>query len=262
MALSLKNILKVSVSLPPRILLYGEPGIGKTSLAAEFPATVFLQIEDGTPSGIEISSFGKIEQFSQVMEAISALYSDEHDFQTLVVDSVTELERMVWAETCGRGDDKGNKKANIEDFGYGKGYVYAQRIWQEFIDGINALRRDRNMTIVLIAHSSIERFDDPESSSYHRYEIDLHGRSVGAIERDMDAIFLIKKAVTVRKEGTGFNQERAIAEGGSATFIHTEGRPAFVAKNRYGLPPKVKFDRGKGFEAIAAYLPINATQGL
>lgn len=258
MALTLKDVLKVSVSLPPRILIYGEPGIGKTSLAAEFPDAIFLQVEDGTPAGVELSSFGKLDKFAQVMDAIGAVYSEEHNYKTLVVDSITELQNLVFQETCARGDDKGNKKGNIEDFGYGKGYGYAQRVWQEFIDGINALRRDREMTIILIAHSSIERFDDPESSSYHRYEIDLHARSVGAIERDMDAIFLVKKSITVRKEETGFNRERAIAEGGSATFIYTEGRPAFVAKNRYGLPPKVKFDKGKGFEAIAAYLPIKA----
>jgi len=257
MALSLKNLLKVSASLPPRILAYGEPGIGKTSFAAEFPDNIFLQIEDGTPGGLQLTSFGKLEKFAEVMEAISALYSEEHSFKTLVVDSVTELQRLVFAETCERGDDKGTKQSSIEGFGYGKGYVLAQRVWQEFIDGINALRRDRGMTIILIAHSTIERFDDPESSSYHRYEIDLHSRSVGAIERDMDCIFLLKKSISTRKEDVGFNQSRAIAEGGSLTYIHTEGRPAFVAKNRYGLPAKLKFEKGKGFEAVAAFLPIH-----
>jgi hypothetical protein len=258
MALSLKDVLKVSVTLPPRILFYGDPGIGKTTLASEFPEPIFLQIEDGTPGGVTLNSFGKLEKFPQVMEAIGALYTEEHDFQTLVIDSITELERLVFNETCSRGDDKGNKQTSIEGFGYGKGYVLAQRVWQELIDGINALRRDRGMAIILIAHSSIERFDDPESSSYHRYEIDLHSRSVGAIERDMDAIFLLKKSISTRKEDVGFNQSRAIAEGGSTTFIHTEGRPAFVAKNRYGLPAKIKYDRGKGFEALAPYFPTHA----
>jgi hypothetical protein len=168
---------------------------------------------------------------------------------------VTELERYVYAETCLRGDDKGNAKTNIEDFGYGKGYVYAQRIWSDFLEGCNALRRDRSMSIVLIAHSKIERFDDPETVSYDRYEIDLHNKSVGAIERDMDAILLLKQPVTVKTEDKGFNKERARAAGGDAILIHAIGKPAFVAKNRYGIPATVRFDRGQGFAAISSYLP-------
>lgn len=255
MALSLSDLKRVRADQPPRILMYGPPGIGKTSLAAEFDAPVFLQVEEGTPGDLELDSFGKIETFGQLMEALGVLYTEDHAFKTVVLDSVTELERLVFAETCVRGDDKGNAKANIEDFGYGKGYVYAKRIWQEIIDGLNALRKDRGLTIVLIAHSKVDRFDDPETVSYDRYEIDLHKHSVGAIEREMDAIFLLKSPVNVKKEEQGFNKERAVAEGSSVVLIHAIGRPAFIAKNRYNMPATVRFDRGKGFAALAPYFP-------
>lgn len=258
MAISLANLRQVRAEKPPRICLYGPPGIGKTTLASEFPAPVFLQIEDGTPGDVELVSFGQLQNFGQVMDALGALYTEDHDFRTVVVDSVTELQRLVFAETCERGDEKGNAKANIEDFGYGKGYVYAQRVWQDFLNGVNALRNERGMTIILIAHSSVERFDDPETVSYDRYEIDLHGKSVGAVERDMDAILLLKKPVTTEKEDAGFNKERHRAKGQSVTMIHATGCPAYIAKNRYGMPDKLRYDRGKGYSVLAPYFPGHA----
>jgi hypothetical protein len=254
MAYDMSKLRKVRGDGPPRILIYGTAGIGKTTLAAEFPNAVFIQTEDGTPADLELNSFGIAQTFGDVMEGLASLYSSDHQFNTLILDSVTELQRLVFTETCARGDDKGNAKKSIEDFGYGKGYVYAQRVMQEFIDGITALRRDKGMAVILIAHSKVERFDDPESVSYDRYEIDLHDKLVGMIERDMDAILLLKNDVSIKTEDQGFNRERARADGGGTVWIHARGKPAFVAKNRFGIPDKVRYTKGQGFTILSQYM--------
>ena len=256
MAISLSDLRRVKGDGPPRIMIYGQPGYGKTTLASEFPEAVFLQVEDGTPGDVELTTFGKIDTFADAMDALGQLYAETHDFRTVVVDSITALERLIWAETCARGDDKGNAKDHIESFGYGKGYVYSLRVWQEFLEGLNALRRDRGMTIILIAHSKIERFDDPETVSYDRYEIDLHTKAAGLLEREMDAIFLLKPPISIKTEEVGFNSKRNIGVGASGRIdIHAAGRPAFLAKNRYGIPEKLPFERGRGYAALAPYLP-------
>lgn len=255
MAISLSDLKQVRADKPPRILIYGPPKMGKTTLASEFPAAVFLQVEEGEGT-TELTSFGKLSSFGEVMDALAALYTEDHQFQHIIIDSITEMEKLVFAETCARGDDKGNAKANIEDFGYGKGYVYAQRIWQDFVDGINALRRDKHMGIILIAHSKVTRFDDPETVSYDRYEIDLDKRAVGAIEREMDCIFLLKRPVVVKTEEAGFNKKRARADAsGDVRMIHCQGTAAFVAGNRYDMPPSFRYDKGEGFAVLAPFFP-------
>lgn len=254
MAISLKSLRRTVNTDPPRILLYGPEKAGKTSLAAEFPDAVFIQTEVGTGT-LELDTFGRIESYTDVMDAIGSLYQEPHDYKTVVIDSVTKLQPMIWAETGERGDDKGNKKKRIEDFGYGKGYVYALGIWQELMDALDLLRLERGMNVVLIAHAKIERFDDPETVSYSRYQIDLHDKAADLIKRDVDVILLVKPDVAIKTEEGGFGKGRAIAGGGRNVWMHTDSRPAYVAGNRYNLPEKMLFERGKGFDALAPFFP-------
>ncbi|AWN43140.1 ATP-binding protein [Methylobacterium durans] len=258
MAISWDQLTQKKRPRPPVILEYGPEKAGKTTLASEFPNPVFLQTEEGD-GVLDIASMGKIESFEDLMSAIGMLYEREHEFQTVVVDSVTALQPIIWAETGERGDDKGNKKKRIEDFGYGKGYVYALAVWQEVLDGLNALRRDRGMTIILIAHSKIERFDDPETVGYSRYEIDLHDKARDFLKREADVVLLVKPDVTVKSEEAGFNKTRAIGQGGRSVWMHATSRPAYAAGNRYGLPEKTLYEPGKGFDALAPFFPHLAT---
>ena len=257
----LAKIKALKADKPPRILIYGPPKIGKTTLASEFPDPVFIRIEDGQNSTATLEGWGRdeIKSYADVMEAIRELYEGEHDFKTFVLDSLSELQELIYAETCARGDDKGNVKQRIEDFGYGKGYVYALDVWKEFFEALNMLRLGRGMTIVLIGHVKVDRFDDPETVSYSRYELDVQdGKNSSAqnvIAREMDAILLIKSDVAVKSEEIGPNKKRSHAEG-SNRFICCEGaKPSQVSGSRLGIPPKTLYREGKGYEAIAPYLP-------
>ena len=234
---------------PPRVLIYGPPGMGKTTLASEFPDPVFIQCEDGTPSGLELTGF-KPESFDDIMEALASLYTDEHDFKTVVIDSLDKMEPLLWAAVCQR-----NNWQSIESPGYGKGYVETTYLWRQLIDGLNALRTDRQMSIVMVSHADVERFDDPTSVSYSRYEIRLHKSGRKLVEDEVDAILLIRQEATVKQEDQGFNKTRAHAEGGINRFIYCEGRPAFNAKNRFSMPAKILFKPGHGYSSLAPYFP-------
>lgn len=249
MALTLKDLRTKAAFQPPRILIYGPPGLGKTSLAAEFPSPVFLDIENGLPPGVDIPHWTDLDSFDAVMEGITALYNDDHDRRTLVVDTLDRLEPMVWAKAC-----EDNQWASIEAPGYGKGYVEADRYWRDFLAGCNALRRDKGMAVVFVAHSVIGNFDSPTSAPYSRYDIRLHKRALALIQDEVDAILFINQDATIKTDDVGFNKKHKHAEGGGQRWVYCTGRPAWTAKNRYGLPDKFLYQPGAGFGEIAKYL--------
>jgi AAA domain len=252
----MKSVTRISATLPPRLLIHGQEGVGKTTLATKFPSPVFLQTEDGCPAGIEIDTFGLLANFADARAALMALASEPHKFGTVVIDALDALEGLIWRDLCSQ-----QGWASIEAPGYGKGYVAADNWWRDILNGAEYLRRERGMMVVLLAHSSIETVNDPRTASYTSYQLRLHKRARGLVQDWCDAIGFLAPDLHVKEDDAGFGKKRSRADGGSQRWLHWEGRPSFVAKNRYGLPAKMPVPADFSYEALASYFPQPSRSG-
>lgn len=230
MAFDLKSIKKNESLAAPRVLVYGVEGIGKSTFAAGAPAPIFIQTEDGLGS-LQVDHFPIATSVTDVLDALSALFDGEHKFKTVVIDSLDWLETLIWRDI--------ESKYDAKDLAYGKGAMIAAEKWREILDGLNALRNQRGMIVILIAHCEIKRFDSPETEPYDRYQPKLQARSSALVREWVDAVLFANYRTVVQKADVGFNKtvSRGISTGERLLF--TAERPSYMAKNRYSLPESI-----------------------
>ena len=236
---------------PPVSLLYGVDGVGKTSLAAEWPGPILYLPTEGErpPSDVELTTPGTVESFHGLLDIFGELLDSEHDFKTVIVDSLDGLEPLVWGATCQRlGVD------TIEAPGYGRGYIEADAEWKDYLGGVSALSR-AGIYVVQLAHPEIARFDSPTTDPYSRYTIKLHKRANALVREQADIVAFMNYRVSLKEKEVGFNKKVSHAEGGNERLVHFNEKAGFSAKNRYSMPDSVPYRKGQGFAEWAKYLP-------
>ena len=247
----LEKVMCGKAPAPRRVMLYGTHGIGKSTFASCAPKPIFLQTEDGLGE-IDCDKFPLVTNFNEAMAALSELYTEKHPYQTIVVDSLDWLERLIWAEVCRKRNVE-----NVEEIGYAKGYVFSLTQWREFLEGLSALRADRGMTAILIAHARIERFENPETESYDRYVPRLHKLAAAIVQEWCDEVLFATYKVYTKQSDEGFNRKRTQGVGSGERIIRTQERPAHVAKNRLNLPDELPLD----WNTYAQHMANDTTKG-
>jgi hypothetical protein len=245
---------------PPRLFLYGTEGIGKSTFASQAPKPIFIQCEDGLDE-IDCWKVPMATSFDDVTKALTELRTEQHDFETVVIDSLDWLERLAWDKLC---QQFGVNSIEKVDGGYARGYTHALTFWRELIDSLNQLRHQRNMVVLLIAHSKVERFEDPESSPYDRYSPRLHKHAAALLSEWCDAVLFATRKFRTQTEDAGFNRKRTIAhaigKGGGERVLRCVGGPSCVAKNRYGIVEELPLSWAAFMNALSNHQPQGDNQ--
>lgn len=242
MAFNLTSIKRSTGIKAPRVMIYGPHGLGKTTFGAGAPSPIFIMTEDGL-GRLEVDHFPLATSYQDVIDAIGTLYNEDHNFGTVVIDSLDWLDNLIWQDIHSKHDDKA--------LAYGKGAVIAADYWRTILDGLSALRDDKGMAVVLIAHCEIKRFDSPEVDPYDRYQPKLQARSSALVQEWVDGVFFCNLRVLTKEAEVGFNKEvrRGITTG--ERLMYTTEKPAYMAKNRYSLPDSMPLSWDAFATAIA-----------
>lgn len=252
MSIPLSSIRTGVRNKPPKIVIYGVGGIGKTTFAASAPSPIFLCTEDGLGS-LDVSRFEVREgdpllrSWKEILDCVATLYTEEHSYQTVVLDTIDFAEPLLWEHVC-----QEDGKKHIEEYGYGKGYVRAIDEARKLLDGLEALRNERDMAVILIAHNEVRSHYAPDAPEYSRYQLRLQTRLASLIHDWPDALLFAQWKVHVVQEDKGFHLKRGRGVGTGERVLYTEERPGWWAKNRYGLPAELPLSWSSFLEHLTA----------
>ena len=229
---------------PPRICIYGGHGIGKSTLASKFPAPIFISTEDGLDS-LDVTSFPRARSIIEVVESIKTLLKEEHEFKTVVIDSVDWLVTPLIESNVESSHD-------AKELAYGKGQMLVAEEFREILQGLDALRRKKAMNVVLIAHAAVVKFEDPRTEPYDRYSPKLPNRCNALLQEWVDVLAFAAFKVIIKKSDAGFNNTKTRGVTTGERLLHFVENPAYSAKNRYNCPDDIEMT----IENIKKLLPI------
>lgn len=231
---------------PVRVLIYGVEGVGKTTFGSKAPNPVFISPEGGTDELSQGVQMPNIATWNDVRDAVRELITAEHPYKTLVIDSADWVEKLAHVQIVG----KAGKSITQANGGYGAGYRESEIMHKGLIDDLSILREGRGMNIIVTAHYQVKTVKDPEATQdYDAFEIKCH-EMVSSLWREWVDCLLFARFKTYTKIGD--DKEKAIALTDGARVVYTQKKPAFQAKNRYGLPPEMPFTENFWNDFISA----------
>jgi len=231
-----------------KVVIYGPEGIGKSTLASMFPNTLFIDTE-GSTKHMDVARLPKPSSWSMLIDEVNYVKNNPNVCSTLAIDTADWAEHLCVAELCAKSQKKG-----IEDFGYGKGYVY---LAEEFGRLLNLLEDliELGINVVMTAHAQMRKFEQPdELGAYDRWEMKLQKKTAPLVKEWADMVlFANYKTHVVNVDGQGAQKGTNKAQGGKR-IMYTTHHPCWDAKNRHGLPDEIPLD----YSAIAHCITVGS----
>jgi GTPase SAR1 family protein len=214
-----------------RCVIYGPEGIGKSTLASQFPDAVFIDFEGGTDT-MDVARFENPTHFVGLILLLKNI-SQEDICKTVVLDTADKLENLITDHICEVNDWK-----NIEDPGYGKGYTYLAQKWLEVLKACDEVV-DSGKNIVIVAHAAMRKFEQPdEMGAYDRWELKLSKKTAPLIKEWADMVLFMNYKNSIVEDPKTKSKK---AVGGKRVMYATHS-PTYDAKNRFGLPDSMDAD--------------------
>lgn len=243
------RVIKGKMIKPQKTVIYGPEGVGKSTFASHFPDPLFIDTEDSTVN-LDVARFPKPSSWTMLLSQVDYVKKNPDICKTLIIDTADWAERLCAEYVCATGGFKG-----IEDFDYGKGYVYLK---EEFGRLLNKLQEiiEIGINVVVTAHAEIKKVEQPEEiGGFDHWQLKLEKKTMPLLKEWSDILlFANYKVYVVNVDNQGAAKGKNKAQGGKR-IMYTVHTPWWDAKNRHDLKEELPFD----YAQIAHCIPQRGT---
>lgn len=241
----LNSVTNRGTGLPPRIVMHAQEKFGKTSLFAYAPNPIFAMTkgETGLISLLDGNRIPAVDYYPEdfkdwwtFIDFLKALRDDKHDYKTLIIDTGNGLEQLCCDMVCKESyDDKWELFMN-----YHKGFVTAQDPWQKMIGLLDELRGKRKMMVVILHHTKVKPFSDPNGKTWDQWQPEGNEKLWGLTRKWVDVILFGGWEVPLKKDNA--KEEKAVGQ--PSRYLQAGSVASSVAGNRYGISDKITANGG------------------
>jgi hypothetical protein len=219
MPVDLKRIVKGKIERPPRVLIYGFEGVGKTTAAIGSPDPFVIDANKGSGQFNVRRVF--VDTWEEILAWTEAIERSEVKCSTVVYDTVADLEQASHAFLF-----PGTTVTKYEG-GFNKGDDVVTMEWRKFLAQLERLWA-KGVGIVFVSHAKVKTFQDPTGPSYERFELACRQSLAGLLKGWCDYVLFARENVVVAAEKNKAVKARTTGE----RWLYTKRVPAYDAKAR------------------------------
>ena len=250
-----KSIQKGVKKMPRKILIYGPPKMGKSTLASLAKNSFMIPTEDRTDH-IDCAKAPVVKSTKEIHDIFDYLLEGKHPYKRIIVDTIDWLEPLIHKKTIEnlakitKTEPKSITDDHCKETAFQKGLKYhAPETWKVFLDNCDVMRR-AGFDIILIAHSQVITVNPPNTDSYDKFVMKVDKHALAVLEEWADIIGFYTKPIFVTKSENKLDKKgKAIPS--NKRYLHLDGEnPSMISGNSFGLGDAIDVNLKNGAEIM------------
>jgi hypothetical protein len=232
----LKQLGPKTTTLPPRGVIAGVPGIGKTTFVCSSVRPAVIACETGLVGLEHVPQFEPAGYKDVLAFLDECIGSETVPFETLAVDTLDALEAMIYRAVIEEANSPKIKAIEDVGGGYGKGYMRGRELLEGVLQRLDIINKKHQVAIWITSHTSVKTSKQPDGLEFNYWGLKGNEKFNNIVLAWADMVLF----ANYRMYQSGDKKDKKAI--GGDRYLFTEKTPQWEAKNRYGLPPEIPLD--------------------